>query len=230
LVYVMSESCPSSSSRSGQGLQENLPDVPGPRWQRGCHRKYSGLVCKVADCPHLHDLNPEEAEQFLLWKQHERQHVVFSSRSNTNSNTTTTSSRSGGDGQFEGNSIAELIESAALIPSLGPERQQLTRRLRQHFIHINDAELTKLLPQDDAGRVTSIGGLLHESGRCRPCRDLLAGQVCGKGMRCGFCHYPHEPAPTSVVHMDMDLGDKKTGRFASMQSTAGEVQEACGKN
>jgi len=65
------------------------------------------------------------------------------------------------------------------------------------------------LPRDDAGRMTSIGGLLHASGRCRPCRDMIAGHVCGKGMRCCFCHYPHDPIPRSVV--DMDVGDQRRG-------------------
>ena len=86
---------------------------------------------------------------------------------------------------------------------MGPERQQLTRRFKEHFRHMNDEELSEQLPVDDAGRVTSIGGFLHESGRCRPCRYLLTGTQCIKGMRCGFCHYPHDPFPASVVDTDM---------------------------
>merc|ERR1712079_876834 len=90
---------------------------------------------------------------------------------------------------------------------MGPQRQQLIRRLKERFVDVDDEELRKLLPRDEADRETSIGGLLHESGRCRPCRNMLAGQVCGKGMRCGFCHYPHDPVPASVVNAD--IGDRR---------------------
>merc|ERR1712008_178499 len=131
----------------------------------------------------------------------EVQHLVFSSRDTTNSRSTTNSSRSYGLPAM-GGSMAELIESAKWLPSMGPERQQLTRRLREHFVDVSEEGLRKVLPRDDAGRVTSIGGVLHESGSCRPCRNMLAGKGCDKGMRCCFCHYPHDPVPPSVAEMD----------------------------
>lgn len=209
----MSDSLPTSSSNNSHNTsstsrssvpQGNLPDAP-PRWQRGCYSKYSVGICRVPDCQYLHDLSPGETHKLLSWKKQE-QHLVFTSRSNTNSNTDTNSSKSADRGP-EGGGIAELVESAAWIPSMGPQRQQLIRRLKEHFIDVDDEELRKLLPRGDEDGETSIGSLLHESGRCRPCRDLLVGQVCFRGMRCGFCHYPHDPFPASVV--DTDIGDRR---------------------
>jgi len=201
----------SSSDRSTGDLEENPPDAPPPRWQQGCYLKFCGSKCTVADCPYLHDLTPEETQKFLVWKHREQQHLVFSSRSNTNSDAASNSSASftsGGDGTPQINSIAQLIAGFAVIPPLGPERQKLTRKLKQQFLHVNDKEILKLLPRDNAGGVTSIGGLLHESRTCRPCRAIVAGQLCRSGMRCGFCHYPHDSAIAAKV-AEMDTGDAK---------------------
>lgn len=203
----MSESFPSSSndSSNSSALQGNPLDVP-PRWQRGCYSKYSVGVCRVADCQYLHDLSPGEAHKLLSWKRQEQGHLVFTSRSNTNSNTDTNSSKSG-ERRPDGSGLAELVESAGSIPSMGPQRQQLIRRLKEHFIDTDDEELRKQLPRDEDNAATSIGSLLHESGRCRPCRDLLVGTICFRGMRCGFCHFPHDPFPASVV--DTNSGDRR---------------------
>jgi len=192
----------------GSFVQAKLPDEPPPRWHRGCYSKYSVGICRVAHCPYFHDLTPGDAQRLLDWKKENQRHLVFTCRSTPNSDTDASDSSNGSDRQpHEASSIAELIESAALIPSMGPQRQQLIRKLKEHFIDVDDDELRKLLPSDDADRETSIGSLFHDSGRCRPCRNMLAGQVCSKGIRCGFCHYPHDQVPASAV--DTDFSDRR---------------------
>merc|ERR1712008_566480 len=75
--------------------------------------------------------------------------------------------------------------------------------LQQVPRHPEEAQQFLVWKHSHAGRVTSIGGVLHESGRCRPCRDMLTGKECVKGMRCCFCHYPHDPVSPGVVEMDL---------------------------
>jgi len=103
--------------------------------------------------------------------------------------------------------IDELIASASGIPSVGPQRQQLIQRFEEHFIDVDDDELRSLLPRDEADRETSIGALLHESRRCAPCRIIRAGKTCIFGLKCGFCHFPHDPVPVDTV-----TGDQWSGK------------------
>jgi len=168
---------------------------------------YSVGSCIVANCPYLHDLSPDESRKLLLWwKKEDQQHVVFShSQTDTGDSSHSHSERLPPCG-----SITELIESAASIPAMGPERQVFVRRLKEHFMDVSDQELRRLLPRDDQDSVTSIGGLLHESERCRPCRNLAAGQPCSRGIRCGFCHFPHVVVPSGVVEGAAPSGRKRS--------------------
>merc|ERR1712129_48729 len=53
-------------------------------------------------------------------------------------------------------------------------------------------QLEENLPKGPTGEVTSMGSVLHASGRCRPCRYIVAAKPCSMGMRCSYCHLPHE--------------------------------------
>jgi len=111
---------------------------------------------------------------------------------------------SDGHGTLQGNSITELNAGFAVIPPLGPERQQVTHKLRQRFMDVNDKYILQRLPRDNGGRV------LHESGTHRICRAMVAGQLCSNGMRYGFCHYPRDIGLADVV-VKTGAGDKKQG-------------------
>lgn len=63
---------------------------------------------------------------------------------------------------------------------------------------LSEEELTedvlKLIPKSAEGEMLSYGSIKHESGTCKPCvffRHPRKG--CHNGVRCLFCHFPHEP-------------------------------------
>jgi len=159
----------------------------------------------MADCPYYHDLSQEEIRKFLVWKKSDQHHVVFS-RSQTDTDGSQASKHSeSADRQPECSSLAELIDSSAHIPAMGPERQRFVRRLKDHFASVDDQALRGMVPRDADDRLTSIGALLHLSGTCRPCRNLLGQRECSQGIRCGFCHFPHDQVPSA--RLDTDAAD-----------------------
>jgi hypothetical protein len=56
-------------------------------------------------------------------------------------------------------------------------------------------DVAAMVPKDDTagGAPTSIGSLLHASGRCKPCTAFMPGRPenCRRGIRCHYCHFPH---------------------------------------
>jgi len=182
-----------SNSSSWQGSQCSQR-APVLNWQRGCYQKYSGGSCNVPDCPYLHDLSTTEIGMFLDWKKKQQQHLIFNSNSSIPSNSQSRSSSATSQ-----DAIMELIKDAKGLPSMGPERQQMLRRLRKHFKPIRDEPLAELLPKDELGRSTSIGSLLHSVDSCKPCRNIVSSTMCSDGLRCCFCHLPHNFIPAEMV-------------------------------
>lgn len=59
-----------------------------------------------------------------------------------------------------------------------------------------DAELDRVLPRMGNDTRTSIGTVLHASQKCTPCNFEVAGATCKQGVRCRYCHAPHERPAT----------------------------------
>jgi len=193
----------SSCSSHADVLQEGqVAQQTALRWQRGCFQMYSKGKCDVADCPFLHDLNDDDICRLLEWKHGQQQHLIYVSDSNSNSQSQSRSSSAEGHA-----TIAELLIEAEGLPPRGPERQQLLRKLRKQFKGVRDEQLAQQLPMDEFRRATSIGSLLHAAGQCNPCRNFVASRDCSEGLRCCFCHLPHEYAPTAVVGSAKKTGD-----------------------
>merc|ERR1712129_479954 len=56
-----------------------------------------------------------------------------------------------------------------------------------------------------------IGSVLHASGECRPCRNIVAKQPCGDGIRCCFCHLPHEGF-SAIVDSEVNADGHQGGK------------------
>lgn len=221
-VFDSSQDSTTSSVAESQRSQELSSS-----WQRGCYMLYSSGACNRPDCPYLHDLSDPAIRRLLSWKQQPQQqqqqphqHVIFDSNSNSSYPSTSQSrdsiksrdSRESRDRESspggEQEPMAALMKEAASLPSMGPERQQLLRRLRKHFKGISDRQLAGILPRDERGRSSSIGSLLHRLGTCKPCRNMVAKPQCSDGLRCCFCHLPHNfmssaPAEEGIEGTDM---------------------------
>lgn len=56
-------------------------------------------------------------------------------------------------------------------------------------------ELLKQVPYDEDGNQTSIGSIGHYENKCeRPCTFVHLEFGCRNGVRCEFCHFPHDKA------------------------------------
>eukprot|EP00928_Gymnodinium_smaydae_P050697 TRINITY_DN3425_c0_g1_i2.p1 TRINITY_DN3425_c0_g1~~TRINITY_DN3425_c0_g1_i2.p1 ORF type:complete len:195 (+),score=14.66 TRINITY_DN3425_c0_g1_i2:109-693(+) len=44
----------------------------------------------------------------------------------------------------------------------------------------------------DTTEFLNVGSGLHQYGTCIPCKMFLAKRGCNIGLKCSFCHYPHE--------------------------------------
>jgi len=52
--------------------------------------------------------------------------------------------------------------------------------------------LLQSLPLDSQGQPTSIGSMLHESGKCKVCFYAHSRYGCMNGVFCNFCHFTHK--------------------------------------
>merc|ERR1712226_875434 len=77
-------------------------------------------------------------------------------------------------------------------------RGTLLKENSQKYAHLDDAELERLLPRRPDGAVSSVGSLLHASGKCSRCVVFDTPAGCASGMRCPFCHMDH-PLPPHMV-------------------------------
>jgi len=71
--------------------------------------------------------------------------------------------------------------------------------IHKQFEDIDDAALVALLPRDSCGNPTTIGSMLHASGKCRPCWHALKSVPCPVGMRCAFRHLGHPLSAQSAL-------------------------------
>jgi len=189
----------SSNSSSLQEIQGGQ-QASVPYWQRGCYQKYNGVACDRSDCPYVHDLSMSEIRRLLDWKHEQQRHLIFDSHSTSNQS----NSQSRESSANEHEPMTELLKDASSLPSMGPERQQLLRRLRKHFKAVGNEQLAEVLPRDELGRGTSIGSLLHRYGTCKPCRNIVSSPTCSDGLRCCFCHLPHTFIPAEMVSSATD--------------------------
>jgi hypothetical protein len=62
-------------------------------------------------------------------------------------------------------------------------------------------QLRAVVPKDESGNLTSLGSIMHLTGKCKPCVEfVLAGPTpgeptgpgCCHGIQCRYCHFPHK--------------------------------------
>eukprot|EP00929_Paragymnodinium_shiwhaense_P003252 TRINITY_DN103691_c0_g1_i1.p1 TRINITY_DN103691_c0_g1~~TRINITY_DN103691_c0_g1_i1.p1 ORF type:complete len:231 (-),score=33.08 TRINITY_DN103691_c0_g1_i1:76-768(-) len=71
------------------------------------------------------------------------------------------------------------------------ERDALMQEVYDKHIGMTDEELTPLIPVFD-GKLSSIGAMLHAQDKCKACVHSLMAKGCVNGIRCKFCHGPHD--------------------------------------
>merc|ERR1712235_160271 len=67
----------------------------------------------------------------------------------------------------------------------------LQKSIRARFRGMSEAMLLTKLPLTKSGNPSSMGSVLHVSGKCKPCRNMFASHGCPDGVRCLFCHQEH---------------------------------------
>ena len=72
-----------------------------------------------------------------------------------------------------------------------PSHGKMSDRLQAAYEGFDDEQLLGMLPKGPAGEATSIGSVLHDTAQCQPCRSVVAGRPCFRGIRCPFCHMAH---------------------------------------
>lgn len=88
----------------------------------------------------------------------------------------------------------------------------MAKQLRERYETTSDAALEQLIPKGPTGSITSIGSLLHAEGNCRPCRMMMTGESCKYGIRCSYCHLPHEKLQNALrsTLSSLRTGDENT--------------------
>merc|ERR1712242_389986 len=64
----------------------------------------------------------------------------------------------------------------------------------EELMLLHEQELSKQIPRDEDGVLTSIGSVNHnddEKPKCSPCLFWFR-ESCVKGIKCAFCHFPHK--------------------------------------
>eukprot|EP00435_Cladocopium_sp_Y103_P064715 s251_g26.t1 len=85
--------------------------------------------------------------------------------------------------------------------------EHVTAEVRQRCL-----DILSNLPKDEAGRLTSLGSVLHEDGQCKPCAYWFKG-LCKNGVACHNCHMVHEGQrpkrlrPSKQARMQLVKGD-----------------------
>jgi len=173
----------SSSSRDwprqgAQQLSSNGVSVP-----EGGRRRFRIVACKEAaqiDAPHtiwggIESLSSSSSSQSSSSKQKLRHDLPGGSGSSTTPETS--HQQSSGDIAF--------VDSSSVS---SPSSSELSKDA--------DEDSESLLPQvpcDEYGQQMSIGSIGHENGMCgSPCVFSSREKGCMKGVRCEYCHFPHE--------------------------------------
>jgi len=199
--YGPAEGCSELSS------QERPPAAP-TKWRAGCFAKYKLGGCADPSCMFTHDLSPGEISSFLHCVERTH-HVVFP------------------DSSSETQGSQRLLDPDDLFTSEKLGYEDLQKLLRERFRCMSEATLLTKLPLTKSGKPSSMGTLLHASGRCRPCRHMLTSHSCPNGMRCLFCHQEHTALEQLVEHDDLkqngDVG--KPSRFRPSKAKRDNYKE-----
>eukprot|EP00928_Gymnodinium_smaydae_P030530 TRINITY_DN22681_c1_g2_i1.p1 TRINITY_DN22681_c1_g2~~TRINITY_DN22681_c1_g2_i1.p1 ORF type:complete len:471 (-),score=34.36 TRINITY_DN22681_c1_g2_i1:252-1664(-) len=77
-------------------------------------------------------------------------------------------------------------------------------------------DVESILSDDMA--LLSVGSALHHQGRCVPCKFMKSRIGCTLGLRCDFCHYPHEDT-NSVMRRRRRLAKRQIDRLVQGMCT-----------
>jgi hypothetical protein len=152
-------------------------------------------------CPLAHGLTEEEKAklQSLGEEDEHRATQTAHSRSNSGSGSAGTTGGPGGKagsvgGRSETVSDSEEEDSdGELDAEADSSRQSLESSPR-----LSMAQLQAIVPKDYDGNLTSLGSVLHLTGKCKPCvefslkSDGQSSLGCRHGYRCRYCHFPHK--------------------------------------
>eukprot|EP00419_Tripos_fusus_P006746 CAMPEP_0172674604 /NCGR_PEP_ID=MMETSP1074-20121228/12824_1 /TAXON_ID=2916 /ORGANISM="Ceratium fusus, Strain PA161109" /LENGTH=306 /DNA_ID=CAMNT_0013492027 /DNA_START=15 /DNA_END=935 /DNA_ORIENTATION=- len=178
-MHKLPSNCASSESyEHADGLSDGSSQErpPNEKWRAGGLGKYKFGDCTDPSCNRVHDLNDGEICSFLHYLEQTR-HVIFPDSSSE----TQRAQRSSESPRMEQHRCA----------SKRLEYEDLQKSLRERFRGMTEAMLLTKVPRTPSGNPTSVGSVLHESGRCRPCRNMLMPHGCPSGVRCLFCHQEH---------------------------------------
>jgi len=78
---------------------------------------------------------------------------------------------------------------------------ELQKSVRERFRGMSEAMLMTKVPLTKAGNPSSMGSVLHSTGKCRPCRNMFSSHGCPDGVRCLFCHQEHTALSTLIPHL-----------------------------
>lgn len=94
------------------------------------------------------------------------------------------------------NGIWEGLSKAPPAPVANEEENYRTEQPQKNALSEDELtdEILSQIPKSPEGELLSYGSIKHESATCKPCvffRHPRKG--CHNGVRCLFCHFPHEP-------------------------------------
>jgi len=155
-----------------EASSQEWPSTAHMKWRAGCFAKYKLGGCTDPSCSRVHDLNPGEICSFLHCLE-QTHHVIFP------------------DSSSETQGAQWPSDPGDRCTSERLEYEDLQKSLREKFRGMSEAELVTKLPLTKSGHPSSMGSVLHASGKCRPCRNMFASHGCSDGVRCLFCHQEH---------------------------------------
>jgi len=178
------------SEASSASLQEQPPGAQ--KWRAGCFAKYKLGSCTDPQCTRLHDLNPSEICSYLTCLE-QTHHRIF-----PDSSSETPGARGSSDpsGMEQHRCMSERLEY-----------EDLQKSLRERFRGMSEAAFLATLPLTKSGSPSSMGSVLHASGKCRPCRNVFMPGGCPNGVRCLFCHQEHS-ALSQLVESHLSCVDE----------------------
>mmetsp|Transcript_5934 Transcript_5934/g.10753 ORF Transcript_5934/g.10753 Transcript_5934/m.10753 type:complete len:244 (+) Transcript_5934:110-841(+) len=89
---------------------------------------------------------------------------------------------------------AKAKAKAKAAANKSPEAIERDERLEANFKlyeHLTEEELKEVLPKKADGGFTSIGAMLHASGKCATCIFHHSPKGCYNAIKCRFCHGDH---------------------------------------
>jgi len=186
-----------------EASSQERPPTAFLKWRAGCFAKYKLGGCADPSCNRAHDLNPGEICCFLSWLE-QTHHVIFQDSS---SETRGPMAHRGSDSSSETQGAQFHTDPGDRCTSERLEYEDLQRSLRERFRGMSDAMLLTQLPPTKSGKLSSMGSVLHVTGKCRPCRNMFALHGCPDGLRCLYCHQEHS-ALSQLVESHLSCVDE----------------------